>query len=166
MQLCGFHCISRYSICILVIVPMYFYHLLRLPCVPQGVPVANKCQMWSDVMIIGSSINIFYHRYQEWLGYQTFTAFLLKFHIFVYFGNFIGFHCWLVMTCVIPSQCHTILLFLMPVIQLIYSSSVEAHLLWSAVPICYYRCSYYNKCVIISNWTVVMLLELHGMFYM
>ena len=34
------------------------------------------------------------------------------------------------MTCVIPSQCHTILLFLMPVIQLIYSSSVEAHLLW------------------------------------
>ena len=41
MQLCGFHCINGYSICILVIFPMYFYHLLRLPCVPQGVPVAN-----------------------------------------------------------------------------------------------------------------------------
>ena len=41
--------------CILVIFPMYFYHLLRLLCVPQGVPVANKCQMSSD-------INILYHR--------------------------------------------------------------------------------------------------------
>ena len=41
MQLCGFHCINRYSICILVIFAMYFYHLLQLPCVPQGVAVAN-----------------------------------------------------------------------------------------------------------------------------
>ena len=58
MQLCGFHCIPRYSICIVVIFPMYFYHLLVLPCAPQGVPVANKYQG-------GSDINILYHRYQE-----------------------------------------------------------------------------------------------------
>ena len=41
MQLCGFHCIKGYSICILVIFPMYFYWLLWLPCEPQGVPVAS-----------------------------------------------------------------------------------------------------------------------------
>ena len=55
---------------------MYFYCFGALPCVPQGVPVANKCQMSSD-------INILYHSYQELLGYQTFTAFQAKFHIFV-----------------------------------------------------------------------------------
>ena len=35
----------------------------------------------------------------------------------------------LAMTCVIPSQNHDISSFVMPVIQLIYSSSVEAYLL-------------------------------------
>ena len=65
---------------------MYFYHLLRLSCVPQGVPVANKYQMHF-------SINILFHRHQELLECQTFTAFMLKFHIFVNFGNSIGFHC-------------------------------------------------------------------------
>ena len=53
---------------------MYFYHLLRLPCVPQGVPVANQFQMSSD-------INILYHSYQEWLKYQTFITFLVKIHV-------------------------------------------------------------------------------------
>ena len=81
MQLCGFHCINGYIICILVIFHVYFYHLLRLPCVPEGVPVANKCQMSSD-------INILYQSYQEWLKYQTFIAFQCIFHIFVYFGKF------------------------------------------------------------------------------
>ena len=74
MQLCGFHCITMYSICIVVIFPMYFYCFGLLPCVPQGVPVANKCQMSSD-------INILYHSYQEWLKYQTFIAFQVKFHV-------------------------------------------------------------------------------------
>ena len=36
--------------------------------------MANKCQMSSD-------INILYHIYQEWLKYQTFTAFHVKFHV-------------------------------------------------------------------------------------
>ena len=36
--------------------------------------MANKCQMSSD-------INILYHSYQEWLKYQTFTAFQVKFHV-------------------------------------------------------------------------------------
>ena len=58
MQLCGFHCINGYSICIVVIFPMYFYCSRVLPCVPQEVPVANKYQM-------GSDINILYHKYQE-----------------------------------------------------------------------------------------------------
>ena len=70
MQLCGFHCINRYSICIVVIFPMYFYCFGLLPCVPQGVPVANKCQMSSD-------INILYHSHQEWLKYQMFLVQLL-----------------------------------------------------------------------------------------
>ena len=57
------------------------------------------------------------------------------------------------MTCVIPSQCHTISLLLIPVVQLIYSSSVEAYLLWkccfqSAV---YLFICYYCKQVIISQ---------------
>ena len=76
MQLCGFHCITRYSICIVVIFPMYFYCFGVLPFVPQGVPVANKCQMSSD-------INILYHMYQKWLKYQTFIAFQCKFHFLV-----------------------------------------------------------------------------------
>ena len=81
MQLCGFHCITRYSICIVVIFLMYFYCFGVLPCIPQQVPVAKKCQMSSD-------INILYNSYQEWLKYQTFIAFQCKFHIFVYFGKF------------------------------------------------------------------------------
>ena len=36
--------------------------------------MANKCQMSSD-------INTLYHSCQEWLKYQTFTAFQVKFHI-------------------------------------------------------------------------------------
>ena len=53
MQLCGFHCITWYSFCILVISPMYFYCFNALLFVPQQVPVAKKYQMWSDVMMIG-----------------------------------------------------------------------------------------------------------------
>ena len=51
MQLCGFHCIIWYSICILVIVPMYFINFNILLCDLQGVPVAKKYQMGSDVNI-------------------------------------------------------------------------------------------------------------------
>ena len=36
--------------------------------------MANKCQMSSD-------INILFHSYQEWLKYQTFITFLVKFHV-------------------------------------------------------------------------------------
>ena len=54
MQLCGFHYITWYSICILVIFLMYFYYFNALPCVPQGVPVANKYQMCSDIDISSS----------------------------------------------------------------------------------------------------------------
>ena len=60
---------------------MYFYCFGLLPCVPQGVPVANKCQMSSD-------INILYYSYQEWLKYQTFTAFQVKFHVSGSINNF------------------------------------------------------------------------------
>ena len=58
MQLCDFHCITRYSICIVVIFPMYFYCFGVLPYVPQGVLVVNKCQM-------GSDIDILYYKHQE-----------------------------------------------------------------------------------------------------
>ena len=80
----------------------------------------NKYQM-------GLSFNILHPRYQEWLKYQTFTAFLHKFHISINFGNFIGFHCWLFMTWVMPSQCHITSLVLMPVVQFICFSPVEAY---------------------------------------
>ena len=36
--------------------------------------MVNKWQMSSD-------INILYHSYQEWLKYQTFITFLVKFHV-------------------------------------------------------------------------------------
>ena len=54
MQLCGFHCISWYSIYILVILPMYFYCFNTLLCVPQGVSMTKKYQMGSDVDISSS----------------------------------------------------------------------------------------------------------------
>ena len=100
-----------------------------------------------------------------------FTAFLHKFHIFVYFCNFIVDWSWLVS---FPANVILFLLFLMSVIQLIYSSSVEAYLLWkccshvltSVLTSCYCKPSVENvlllmccKCVIISH-------ELHGRFYL
>ena len=57
MQLCGFHYITWYSICIMVIFPMYFYCFGVLPCVPQGVPVPNKCQMSLDINIFVSQVS-------------------------------------------------------------------------------------------------------------
>ena len=127
MQLCGFHYITRYSICIVVIFAMYFYCFGLLLCVPQGVPVANKCQM-------SSNINILYDSYQEWLKHQTFTTFQVKFHVS---GSIINFCYWLVMTCVIPSQCYVLSLLLMPVVQM-HCSSVEAYLLWKCCWACWY----------------------------
>ena len=61
MQLCGFHCIKGYSICILVIFPMYFinycnYHVNHRELL--WLVVASQCQMSSD-------INILYHSYQQ-----------------------------------------------------------------------------------------------------
>ena len=50
-KICSFRCITWYSICILVIFPMYFYCFNALPCGPQGVLVANQYQMGSDVDI-------------------------------------------------------------------------------------------------------------------
>ena len=77
MQLCGFHCINGYTICILVIFPCIFvitceYRVFHKEFLwPTS---ANKYQM-------GSNINIVYLNYQEWLKYQTFTAFQVKFHV-------------------------------------------------------------------------------------
>ena len=58
MQLCGFHFIIWYSICILVMFPMYFIYFNALLCGPQGVPVDKKYQMGSDVDISSS----YYHK--------------------------------------------------------------------------------------------------------
>ena len=54
VQLCGFQCITGYSICILVIF-VYFYWFTALSCVPQGVHVAMMVPnvMARDVMKIG-----------------------------------------------------------------------------------------------------------------
>ena len=60
----------------LTIPDLYFYHLLQLSSVSQGVPVANKCQMSSD-------INFLYHSYQEWLKYQTSLHSRVKFMFLV-----------------------------------------------------------------------------------
>ena len=58
MQLCGFHCIIWYSIYILVIVPMYFINFNALLCGLQGVSVAKKYQMGSDV----NNSSLYYHK--------------------------------------------------------------------------------------------------------
>ena len=71
--------------------------------------VANKCQMSSD-------INILHHCYQEWLKYQTFTAFQVKFHVFGFNYLFPFDWQWLVS---FPAKWHINSLFLMPVIQCI-----------------------------------------------
>ena len=47
---------------------MYFYYFNVLLCGSQGVLVANKYKMQSDVVIIGLY-------YQQWLVYQMLTAF-------------------------------------------------------------------------------------------
>ena len=49
MQPCGFHCIIWYSICILVIIPIYFINFNALLCGLQWVPVVKKYQMGSDI---------------------------------------------------------------------------------------------------------------------
>ena len=49
---------------------------------------------------MSSDINILYHSYQEWLKYQTFTAFQVKFHVS---GSIINVPL-TGNTCVIPSQ--------------------------------------------------------------
>ena len=51
MQLRGFHCIIWYRICILVIIPIYFINFTAILCDQEPVAVANKYQMWSDVII-------------------------------------------------------------------------------------------------------------------
>ena len=77
MQLCGFHCINGYSICILVIFPCIFISYCNYRVNHREflwLVVASRCQMSSD-------INILHHSYQEWLKYQAFTAFQVKFHV-------------------------------------------------------------------------------------
>ena len=58
MELCGFHCITRYSIGILVNVPMYFTYFNALLCGLQGVPVVINYQMGSDMSHFSYSCKI------------------------------------------------------------------------------------------------------------
>ena len=125
MQLCSFHCINRYSICILVIFPMYFYHLLWLPCVPQGVPVdscgqpvpiSTKCDQmsWQLVNSIKNGLNT-----KRSLHSRLNFVFLVQLLISL----------WLVMTCVIPSQmAYSFIIY--NASHSMHCSSVEAYLLW------------------------------------
>ena len=67
------------------------------------------------------------------------------------------------MTYVIPSQSHDISSFLMPVVQLIYSSSVEAYLLWKCsfnyVSSMLHMCSISIKCDVQSKaWDILLVL--------
>ena len=128
MQLCGFHCINRYSICIVVIFPTYFYHLLQLPCVPQGVPVANQCQQVPNgfltlifyIIIIRNCSNT-KHSSHFWLKFM----FLVQLLILL----------WLVMTCVIPSQMAYSFI-ISNASRSMHCSSVEACLLWKCCWVC------------------------------
>ena len=90
-----------------------------------GLVVANKCQMSSD-------INILYHSYKQWLKYQTFTAFQVKFHVS---GSIINF------PCVIPSKMAYSFI-ISNASRSMHCSSVEAYLLWKC-------CSVSNR--IVSN---------------
>ena len=58
MQLCGFHYIIWYNICILVIIPIYFNCFIAIPCGLQGVSVSKKYQMDLDVDIS----SLYYHK--------------------------------------------------------------------------------------------------------
>ena len=65
---------------------------------------------------MGSNINILYHSYQEWLKYQTFTAFQVKFHVF---GSIINFPLTGNDLCYSQPKWRILSLFLMPVVQCI-----------------------------------------------
>ena len=61
MQLCGFHCINGYSICILVIFPYIFINYCNYRVNHREflwLVVASRCQMSSDM-------NILHHSYQQ-----------------------------------------------------------------------------------------------------
>ena len=114
MQLCGFHCIKGYSICILAIFPCIFINYCDYRVNHREflwLVVASQYQMSSD-------INILYHNwlyYQEWLKYQTFTAFQYIFHIFGYMS--------------FPAKAMVFHHFLCQSFNSSISSSVEAYLL-------------------------------------
>ena len=125
MQLCGFHCINGYSICILVIFPMYFYHLLWLPFVPQGVPVANCGQpvptstkyvltLIFGIIVTRNGLNT-KHSLHSRLNFMFLVQLLFSF--------------WLVMTCVIPNQMAYSFI-ISNVSRSMHCSSVESCLLW------------------------------------
>ena len=58
MQLCGFHCIIWYSICILAIIPLSFNCFMAILCGLQGVSVTKKYHMGLDVNIS----SFYYHK--------------------------------------------------------------------------------------------------------
>ena len=100
MQLCGSHRINGYSNCILVIFAMYFYHLLWLPCVPQGVPVANCVQLvpTSTKLVLTLIFCIIITRN----GLNTKCSLHSRLNFMFLIQLLISL--WLVMICVIPSQ--------------------------------------------------------------
>ena len=124
MQLCGFHCINGYSICIVVIFPMYFYKLFWLPCKPQGVPGTSCGQLvptsakWVQTLICCIIVT------RNGLNTKCSLHSRLKFMFLVQ----LLISLWLVMTCVIPSQ--IVYSFIVSnASRSMHCSSVEAYLL-------------------------------------
>ena len=142
MQLCGFQCINGYSICILVVFPMYFYHLLWLLCVPQGVPVANCGQPvptstnWILTLIFCVIVTRNGLNTKPSLHSRLNFMFLVQFLISL----------WLVMICVIPSQMAYSFI-ISNASRAMQCSSVEACLLWKCCSVSHRIVSISVECV-------------------
>ena len=116
MQLCGFHCITWYSICILVIVPKYFFFILMHHCLGPHVDISSS----------------YYHSFYIKCSSQScvFFTFLSNLTIFIDL-------LWLVMTHAIPIQCNAFSYHNCLAQCIIYHfSSVEAYLLWKCCWVC------------------------------
>ena len=127
MQLCGFHSIIWYSICLLVIIPINFIYF-------NALPVAKKHQMVLDIDIS----SLYYHKQlvhetfiKHSVHFSHFLSTLSKLGIFALNGNgSCHSHSMQCMQCIITSQ----------ILSPVYNLSFQISGAESAVLICVNYC--------------------------